>query len=342
MGFGIAAEQYAMRQDDGAFAGAFEAFDNVQQEGVVTVFLWRNAPGETAEFILLGVDSAGPVLVGEGRIGNGEVECFELAAGVFPLRVGDSIAFPDFGGGVVVQNHVHARQCAGGIIHFLTEDGEAARRLVAGFEQQRAGTAGGVVDGGVLRGLAGDADNTGKNARDFRRGVELTLAFAGLGGEVAHEVFIGIAQQVVAISAVGGEIHTFEDADELGEPVDHLLALAEFVLVVEIGHVDHALEVVLLRQRADDFVDFVTDLLVTLERHHVVEARAFRHHDHAVGVALVLVGDVLHEQQGEHVILVLAGVHAAAQLVTAGPEGGVEFSFFNGHVCGLGVLVVVL
>ena len=46
--------------------------------------------------------------------------------------------------------------------------------------------------------------------------------------------------------------------------------------------------------------------------------------DQAVLVGLRLVRDVLHEQQREDVVLVLRGVHAAAQLVAALPERAVE------------------
>ena len=46
----------------------------------------------------------------------------------------------------------------------------------------------------------------------------------------------------------------------------------------------------------------------------------------------VLVGDVLHEQQDEDVVLVLRGVHAAAQFVAAFPEGAIEFGFLQGHI----------
>ena len=53
--------------------------------------------------------------------------------------------------------------------------------------------------------------------------------------------------------------------------------------------------------------------------------------DGRVGHAGVFVADVLDEQQDEDVVLVLAGIHAAAQFVAAGPEGGVEFGFLEGH-----------
>ena len=58
----------------------------------------------------------------------------------------------------------------------------------------------------------------------------------------------------------------------------------------------------------------------------------FGHVEQAVLLAGVLVGDVLHEQQDEDVVLVLRGIHAAAQLVAACPEGAVEFGFLDGHV----------
>ena len=52
----------------------------------------------------------------------------------------------------------------------------------------------------------------------------------------------------------------------------------------------------------------------------------------ASGLPGVLVGDVLDEEQDEDVVLVLRGVHAAAQLVAACPEGAVEFGFLDGHL----------
>ena len=112
------------------------------------------------------------------------------------------------------------------------------------------------------------------------------------------------------------------------------MPLAELALVVEISLVDHALEqvVVGVGELADDLVDAVADLLGPLERDHVGEASPRRHRD--VGelvVARVLVRDVLHEEQREHVVLVLGRVHSAAQLVAALPERGVEVGFAEGH-----------
>ena len=111
-----------------------------------------------------------------------------------------------------------------------------------------------------------DADHLGQDPRDLGRRVELALALAGLGGEVPHQVLVGVAEQVVALGADAAEVEVVEDRDQLGEPVLHLLALAELLLVVEVGLVDDVAQVVGLGELADDLVDPVADLLVALER----------------------------------------------------------------------------
>ena len=170
------------------------------------------------------------------------------------------------------------------------------------------------------------------DAGDLGGGVELALALAALGGEVAHEVFVGVAQDVVALGAVLAEVErlVFEDGDQVGEAVHHFLAAAELGGVVEVGHVG---QLVGIGQRSDDLlVDLVADVGLAFERHHVLEAGAFGNGDGGVGDAGVLVADVLDEEQDEDVVLVLAGVHAAAEFVATGPERAVEFRFLEGHV----------
>jgi len=232
-----------------------------------------------------------------------------------------------------VQHHVHARQGGGGVVHLLPVERQvqagAALGLVVRLEQQRARSTGRVTN--ALACIPGGAqfDHLRHHARDFGRGIELALAFAGLGGEVAHQVFIRIAQQVVALGAVAAKVQPFEDAYQPGQPVHHFLALAELFLVVEVGHIDGAFEgVVGVGQAAHQFVDLVADLLVVLERDHVGKAAAGRHIDQRMRVARIFVRDVFDEQQHQHVILVLAGVHAATQFIARLPQGGIEFGFF--------------
>ena len=88
------------------------------------------------------------------------------------------------------------------------------------LEQQRARAAGRVVGGGGGLGVCRrDADDLGHDAADFGRGVELPLALAALGGEVPHQVFVGVAEDVVVLGAVLREIELglLEDGDEVGE-----------------------------------------------------------------------------------------------------------------------------
>ena len=51
-----------------------------------------------------------------------------------------------------------------------------------------------------------DAEDLRDDAADFGGGVELALALAALGGEVPHEVFVGVAEEVVAVGAVLREV----------------------------------------------------------------------------------------------------------------------------------------
>src|ERR1700674_5785018 len=146
----------------------------------------------------------------------------------------------DQGGGIVVQDHVHPRQAAGGSVFFLPVQRDRSAGLVADLQEQRAGTAGRVVNG---RGGAGlrvvDADDLRHDAADFGGRVELPLALATLGGEVPHQVFIGVAEDVVALGAVLREVErrVLEDGNEVGEPVHHLLAGTKLGGVVEVGEV---------------------------------------------------------------------------------------------------------
>ncbi|MNC37074.1 hypothetical protein D3C75_856270 [compost metagenome] len=96
------------------------------------------------------------------------------------MRRGQGVVLPDFRRWAVMQDHVHLGQGAGGVVHFLAVNGQVeaggAFGFVVGFEQQRAGAAGRVVDALLTVGSASQADNLGHDPRDFCWGVKLTLA----------------------------------------------------------------------------------------------------------------------------------------------------------------------
>ena len=220
-----------------------------------------------------------------------------------------------------MQDHVHASEAAGGGILFLPVERYIGGRLVADFEQQGAGPAGRVVYGG---GGAGpgvmDTDDLSDDAADLGGSVKLALALAALGGEVPHQVLVSVAEDVVAVGAVLREIErlVLKDGDQIGQPVHHLLAGAEFGGVVEVRHVRQPVGVC---QRGDDLlVDLVADVAFSFQGDHAGEACAFRDGDRGIRGPCILVADVLDEQQNEDIVLVLTGVHASPQFVAARPK----------------------
>ena len=224
-----------------------------------------------------------------------------------------------------MQDHVHAGETGGGHIHLLPFEGDVLARFGGDFEQQRPRAAGGVICGGGGDGVGGrDADHLRHDATDFGRGIELALALAALTGEVPHQIFVGIAQDVVVLGTVLGEIERgiFEDGDEVAELLDLVSAVAEFVRVVEIREVAAGEAGVGVDQSLDDLsVDLVADVGLALERDHVLEAGALGNVDwrsEVIGVP-VFVGDIFDEQHEQDIVLVLAGIHAAAQLIARGP-----------------------
>ena len=225
-----------MWKDASTLAGGLERADDVQEVGVVALLGGWNAIGfEALEGIVLGMEAGGPALVAEGWVGGGVVEGLELVA-IEEQRAGEGVALLDLRRGAVVEDHVHAGETDGGGVLFLAVEGDAhafpVESGVGELQQQRGGTASGIVSGGVRPDVRlVDAEDEREDQADFRRGEELALTLAALGGEVAHEVFVGVAEQVVAIGAVLGEVEgwVLEDGDQVGEAIHHFLAAAEFV-----------------------------------------------------------------------------------------------------------------
>ena len=91
---------------------------------------------------------------------------------------------------------------------------------------------------------------------------------------MTHEVLISVPQQIVALGTVGAEIEILEYGDQLGEPILHLSAGTEFALIVEVRLIDDPLEIVCLGEPGDNLVDFVANLNVAFQFHHVGKAAA--------------------------------------------------------------------
>src|ERR1019366_5133851 len=187
-------------------------------------------------------------------------------------------------------------------------------------------TASGVVGrGGGFAVRRGDADDLGHDPADLGRRIELAFALAALRGEVPHQVFVGVAEDVVVLGTVLGEVQLrlLEDGDEVGKLLHASRAVAKFVRVVEIRKIAAGQAGIGVYERLYHlFIDLVPDVAVALEGYHVLEAGPFRNCDRRgeiIGIA-VFVGDVFDEQHEQDVVFVLTGVHAAAQFIAGGPE----------------------
>jgi hypothetical protein len=242
-----------------------------------------------------------------------------------------------------VQDHVHPSEAGGRVVFLLPiqchTNIPAVGCLVAHLQQERPRTAGRIVNRGVGGGPGvANAQNLRDDAAHFGGGIKLALALPALRRKVSHKVFVGVAKKVVAVGAVRREIEggIFKNGDEVGKPLDHLLAAAELIRIVEVRHIGQLIR--MLERPENLFIDLVADVGLALERDHVGKACAFGEANGRVVLAGVAVTHVFHEEQHQDVVLVLAGIHAAAQFVARGPEGGIEFGFFECHSCYLIVI----
>ena len=236
-----------------------------------------------------------------------------------------------------MQDHVHPRETGGGAVLFLSLQGDAFAGLGGDLQQERAGTAGGIVGGGGRDGIVRpDVEHLRDDAADLRRGVELALALATLRGEVPHKILVGISQDVVVLGAVAGEVELWvrENGDEVAKKVHAGITIAELGGIVEIGKVAAGEAGIRVDKRLNDLgVDLIADVAVASERHHVGEASALRYDDGRLEAAVlrVFIGHIFNEQHEQDVVLVLASIHAAAQLIARGPNRGIKIRFLEGH-----------
>ena len=238
-GLHAAAEQDAVRQDDGHDAVLLQKMEAVEQEGEVR-------SGARREAVVLEAHVCGEVsrrvpAVAEGRVRHYGVEVRHLG------RIGLAQHVPVIDQGVTVedgegpvahamQEHVHAGEVVGGDVFFLPVDHADAVRphAPAHVEQERAGAAGEIqhvlqaVPLACGRVLAVERDDAGEDGGNLLRRVELPGFLARACGELADEVFIGIAQSV-RIRGKGGQLLGQPRDDLAGEEVALALVLPQLV-----------------------------------------------------------------------------------------------------------------
>jgi hypothetical protein len=152
--------------------------------------------------IIQRVKSCTPPLVAERRICDHIIERLE-GIEVPELGIRDRVALNDQRGRHVVKNHVHAGKAARSRVLFLPVQRDGRAGLVSNLQEHRAGTAGWVIHSRIRARLGGtDAHDLGDDAANLGRCIKLALALAALGREMPHEVFVGVAENVVAFGAI--------------------------------------------------------------------------------------------------------------------------------------------
>ena len=195
-----------MGKDNGRFALALQRLQNVQQKGIIPIFGWRCAILKTVKRIIIHIDPRRPRFVGKRGIGDGKIEPFQRSIRLYPMGSCQRVVSPQFSRGVIVQKHIHPRQRPGGVVHLLPVNRKPIGSFIRHLQQQRTRATSRVINSLILPRLLGNADYFSQHAGDFGRGVELPFALARFSSEVAHQVFVSVAQQVIPFGAVGAQV----------------------------------------------------------------------------------------------------------------------------------------
>ena len=238
-----------------------------------------------------------------------------------------------------MEDGVHLGKAGGGHVLFLSPARRAMLRLVHRANQKRTRTARRIANLDVFLFTVAKPDDLCKNTGNFRRGVELSFALAALRGEVFHQVFVSVADDVVATGLVFLEVQlrALENGDKRGQLVLHFLSLAQLRLVVEMHVVDDVFQRRIRRSHAgDDFVHALADVLVAFQRNKIIEAAPgpflgvclivvlfIENFNFGIATSLEFVRHIFHEKQRQHIVLILRSVHSAAQSVAARPKRAV-------------------
>ena len=302
-GLCIAAEQNAVRKNDRSLAGAFQGLQDMEKPRKVAVFFGRSVTIAVKTAIIL--KAVRPVFQRERGVGHRKVEALQhlIVGTVFKIvGRGECVSCLDLTSGLIVQDEVHLGKTGSSHFLLLSPNGNLKGSFIRCANQKRTGAAGRVIHGVPLISFlnAVDANHFGKNTGDFGRCIELALAFTTFRGEITHQIFIGVAKNIVSAGLVLFEIEfiALENGDQTGELVHHFFAAAQLGFIIEMGIVDHTAEIVLpgFCQLGNDFVHFFADVFIALQGNQIVETAAFRNSDIGIFYTLELVRNILYEQ----------------------------------------------
>ena len=334
--FRVPAKQNAVRHDDSRFSVAVERFQHMEEPREIPVFFRRNAVIRKSP-VRVGVrfQAVAPRLVRKRRIHDDKVKPPQLAVFVRILRVGQRVASLDERGFVAVQDKIHLRKSGGGRVFLLTvnRDDRFSVGVYGGFvrgaNQEASASGGGVMKRPLLiDGLPdfADANQLRNYAGNLAGRVKLPLAFPGFLRELHHEVFVSIADDVVAAGDIVLEIErgVLKHANQAGHFIDQFLSGTQLVRIIETDIREIPLQVIAFQKFLDNFVSFFANIWIAPQLRQVVERRARSNIKFREPFSLVSVRDIFEEQENQHIVLVSRRLHAAAQLIARPQQSGVQ------------------
>ena len=151
----------------------------------------------------------------------------------------------------------------------------------------------------------------------------MPLTLAAFGRKVAHQIFVCVAENVIAAGFIVFEIEfrTLKDGDQSSEFIHHFLTLAQLRFIIKMRIVDHATKVIIARicKLGNHLIHLFADVFVAFQSNKIIKATAIRNCDIGIFYALEFIGYILDKQKRQNIILILRGVHAASEFIATCP-----------------------
>ena len=248
------------------------------------------------------------------------------------------LAVPGDIGFDAANGEIHFAETPRGLIGFLAVDAEVGAAPAVGFgeffglHEHATGAAAGVKDAPFVR-----FDHFDEQFDYGLRGVKLAALFAFAGGELAEEIFVDAAENVLGAAFLVAKSDGADEIDELAEA-----ALIEGFAGVVLG--ENAFERgIVFFEGEHGFVEELADAGLLCGRLKLGPASGFGNPEDIFGGVLVAifgigvglgfeggvallegVGDVFEEDEAKDDVLVVGSVHVAAELVGGLPESLLE------------------
>ena len=342
--FARTSKENAVRNDYAHLSVSFvRGFDHVADKRPVAFALRRNAAPKTVVFVSGGVIGS-PLVQRERRIRYDGIEFHEPVA-LFEFGIVDGIAPAD--GGIVepMEEHIHDREGPSASVGLLSVKGEVFRPDFApGFDKQRTRSARRIANARSRLAFRELGDERG----NLWRREKFSGLLSGVAREIGDEVFVGVTDNVRALSVGTREIQILvgKVGEKVLEPDVLVFRLAE-VVAIEIDASENSRTVFarkLFPVRVfkipegdiDEFSDvrFVTVVEQVIERGMLGHYETFVLHRirRAFGISVIFfeilavlvlmdVADVFQEEHREHVIFVRTRIDDSAESIASLPDG---------------------